>query len=77
MTDLFSTQKIRLDLRAQIAEAEQVQKPTIAEMVEQAALVRWLKDKLNFYESDWHKTYKAQNEVAGLFERQPDEGLLE
>jgi hypothetical protein len=54
------TQKIRLDLRARLeqTEREQEQQPTI----ERASLVRWLKSKLSFYESEWHQAYKQANE---------------
>ncbi len=55
----YDTQKIRLNLQAELNKAEKAlaQKPTI----ETSHLVRWLKSKLEFYTSEHYPEYKKQN----------------
>lgn len=77
-TDLTTSQKIRIDLRARLRQAEQdnAAKPDL----DTQYLIAWLRKKLSFFENGWHKVYEQQNNEAKFpavqFEREPDEGLL-
>ena len=53
------TQKIRAELTAQLREAvqSQEQQPSI----DTAKVIRWLKEKLSFYNSNHYQEYKRQN----------------
>lgn len=80
MNNTTTSQKIRADLTARLRQAEQEsdQPKTIEQSLENGWLISWLKRKLAFY-NGWHKVYDQQNaaaNVAGRFEREPDEGLL-
>lgn len=74
--NLTTTQKIRLDLQAEIEKTDQaIAEHLTLDNLEQA---RFLKKKQEFYGSKWHQAYKDANAQLPpvQFERRPDEGLL-